>query len=148
MKGTAKTIVALPLAACGGGFSATTSTGSDAGTATETTASSDFDAAGFYEGTWRAAVDTTGNTVYGNVSGKEQMLDVIVNADGTCEVAPLEGHEDLLTDTGTWEGTETELTLHLTDGDTTLTVVDDTTLEGDPIFFGIDGFDTLEFVLY
>ena len=41
------------------------------------------------------------------------MLDVNLNEDGTCEVKPLEAHADLLTDTGTWEGTEDEITLHL-----------------------------------
>ena len=31
------------------------------------------------------------------------MIDVILNEDGTCETKPCKNHEDLVTDTGTWE---------------------------------------------
>lgn len=108
----------------------------------------EFDAVYFYEGMWRGSVETTAESAYGDTAGTESMLDVYVYEDGTCEVIPLEDHADLLTDEGTWEGTETELTLHLSDGDIVLTVVDDITLTGDPTDFDIDGFDEITFVLY
>lgn len=137
--------VPLTLGACG---SADTSA-SDASSETTASASSDdFDAVTFYTGQWRASVETSGSTVYGNVSGSEAMLDVYCNEDGTCSVEPVEGHEDLLSAEGTWEGTETELTLTIDGSEIVLTVVDDTSLTGDPTDFGIEGFDTLDFVLY
>lgn len=147
----------MPLVGCGGSSSSTstdTSSSSSATTTTTTsdssssTSSSDFDANAFYVGQWRGSVEITGQTVYGTAGGTEQMLDVIINEDGTCEVTPLEAHADLLTDTGTWEGTEDELTLHLTDKDITLTVVDKATLEGNAADFGISDFDTIDFDFY
>ena len=77
------------------------------------------------------------------------MLDVILNDDGTCEVKPLEAHADLLTDTGTWEGTESDVTLTLSKGTTIkLTVVDQATLTGNAADFGIADFDTINFDFY
>lgn len=145
----------LSLGACGGTSSSSSSTSASSKAATtasstsSSTKSSSFDANKFYVGTWRASVDTTGNTVYGNVAGKEAMVDVIVNSDGSCEVKPLKGHEDLLTEKGTWTGTEKTLTLTLpTAGKVELTVKDGTTLTGPCAPFKISGFDTMEFVLY
>ena len=154
--------LSLPLVGCSSSTTTTTDDDSDDTTteeeATDDTTeeasdetsddSDDFDSVYFYSGQWRASVETTGESVYGTTSGTESMLDVYCYEDGTCEVIPLEAHADLLTDSGTWEGTETELTLHLTDGDIVLTVVDDITLTGDPTDFGIDGFDELTFNLY
>ena len=159
MKKFAKSIVALaaaatlvlPLAACGGTSTGSNNAAKDSGTAS-TQQSSDFDAVAFYAGetdsTWRASVETTGATAYGNVAGSEPMLDLIINADGTCSTEPLENHKDLLTAEGTWEGTESELTLTLDGATVALTVVDDTTLTGNPADFGIEGFDELTFTLY
>ena len=147
--------LALPLAGCSSSTSSTTDDSTD-DTATEEEASDDaedaeddsFDAVAFYEGQWRAVVETSADSPYGTTAGTESMLDVYIEEDGTCSVVPLEDHADLLTDEGTWEGDETTLTLHLTDGDITITVVDDKTLTADPTDFGIDGFDELTLVLY
>ena len=57
-------------------------------------------------------------------------------------------HADLLTDTGTWEGTEDQITLHLSSKDITLKVVDKNTLEGNAADFGIADFDTINFDFY
>lgn len=77
------------------------------------------------------------------------MLDVNLKADGSCDVTPLEAHKDLLTDTGTWEGSETEAKLHLSSGkEITLTVVDSATLSGNAADFGIADFDTINFDFY
>ena len=97
--------LALPLAACGGSSSSsTTSTGSTTSSSTSTTSSSSSEKdASYYAGTWRGSVATTGTSVYGTTGGSEQMLDVILNEDGTCETKPCKNHEDLVTDTGTWE---------------------------------------------
>lgn len=101
--------VALPVAGCSSTTDAT-DTDSDTSSEEEATTEADaeedaeddaFDAAAFYEGKWRGGVELTGSTVYGDVTGAEQMLDVDVSADGTCTVTPLDGHEDLLTDSGT-----------------------------------------------
>mgnify|MGYP007105543503 CR=1 FL=1 len=137
----------MPLAGCA------SSSASDSGSTTTAAASSsqsgDFDAASFYTGTWRASVETSGTSVYGTTSGSEPMTDVIFSEDGTCEIKPLEAHKDLLTTTGTWEGTDSEVTITTAEGKTiTLTVKDDTSLTANPSDFGIDGFDTMTFVLY
>ena len=142
----AAAMLALPLTL--GGCNGTTSDTPATGGSTEEQSSSDFDAAAFYTGQWRASVETSGNSVYGNVSGTEPMLDVICNEDGTCSVEPVEGHEDLLTAEGTWEGTESQLTLSVDGKEIVIDVVSDTALEGDPTDFGIEGFDTLDFVLW
>lgn len=148
----------LPMVGCGGsGTPATNNSGDDAkqeqpaekNDADDKDAddkdadAGDFDAVTAYAGQWRGSVKTTGMTVYGNAGGTEQMLDVMLNADGTCEVVPMEAHADLLTDEGTWDGTESEITLHLSDGDITITVIDGVTAEANPADFGIDGFDVL-----
>ena len=114
----------------------------------EESSDDDFDAVAFYEGQWRGSVETTGESVYGTTSGAEQMLDIYLEADGTCSVVPLEAHADLLTDTGTWEGTETELILHLSDRDITLTVTGSATMSGDATQFDIADFDTINFDFY
>ena len=136
--------LALPLAACGGTPAATGDNGgSDAPAASE---SGDFDAVDAYWGQWRGSVEITGTTVYGTTGGTEAMLDLNLAEDGTCTVEPVEAHADLPTDSGTWEGTESEITLHLeTAGDVTLTVVDSVTCEGDAHAFGIADFDTIQF---
>jgi len=53
-------------------------------------------------------VEITGQTVYGTAGGNEQMLAVVLDKDGTCKVTPSPPTADLLTDTGTWKGTESE----------------------------------------
>ena len=134
----------LPLAGCNGSSDATTG---DNGSST-TSESSDFDAVDAYYGQWRGSVEITGQTVYGTAGGTEQMLDVELNEDGTCEVVPLEAHADLLTDEGTWEGTEDEITLHLSSKDIVLTVVDSATLSADAADFDIADFETINFDFY
>ena len=76
------------------------------------------------------------------------MLDVVFDDQGGVPVAPLEAHADLLTDSGTYEGTPESVTLHLSSGDITLTVVDSATMSGNAADFGIDGFDTINFDFY
>lgn len=148
----------LFLAGCGSSSTSTSTTSDSSSTTSSQSAttsnssssssSSDFDANAFFVGQWRGSVKTTGQTVYGTAGGTEPMLDVICNEDGTCEVKPLESHADLLTDTGTWEGTESELTLHLSSKDITIKVVDDTSLQGTASDFGISDFDTITFDYY
>lgn len=143
------TALALPLVGCG-----TSSSSSSSSTAASTTAastsssSSDFDANAFYVGQWRGSVEMTGQTVYGTAGGFEQMLDVNLEEDGTCTVVPLEAHADLLNDEGTWEGTEDELTLHLSAGDIVLTVTGKSELEGPAADFDIADFETIEFEFF
>ena len=139
--------LALPLAACGGTPAATGDNGgTDAPAASE---SEGFDAVDAYWGQWRGSVEITGTTVYGTAGGTEAMLDLNLEQDGTCTVEPVEAHADLPADSGTWEGTESEITLHLeTAGDVTLTVVDSVTCEGDAHAFGIADFDTIQFDFY
>lgn len=138
--------LALPLVGCGGQAATSGGGSSDGGAQAEQ--SGDFDAVEAYWGQWRGSVETTGQTVYGNAGGSEPMLDVNLEQDGTCTVEPLEAHADLLTDEGTWEGTESEVTLHLSGGDIVLTVVDSAKLEGEAADFGIADFDTINFDFY
>ena len=145
------TAVAMPLVGCGGSSSSgsTTSSTTTSSSSSSSSSSSDFDANAFYAGQWRGSVEMTGQTVYGTAGGSEQMLDVNLESDGTCTVVPLEAHADLLNDKGTWEGTESELTLHLQNaGDITLTVTSKSTLEGDAHAFNIADFDTIQFDFY
>lgn len=139
--------LALPLAACGGTPAATGDDGgSDAPAASE---DGGFDAVDAYWGQWRGSVEITGTTVYGTAGGSENMLDLNLAEDGTCTVEPLEAHADLPTDSGTWEGTESEITLHLeTAGDVVLTVTGSAKCEGDAHAFGIADFDTIQFDFY
>lgn len=136
--------LSVPLVGCNGQGATQGITGDDAGV----TQSDDFDALDTYWGQWRGSVLTTGKTVYGNEGAIEPMLDVKLEQDGTCTVEPLETHADLLTDEGTWEGTESEITLHLSAGDVVLTVVDNVTLQGNAADFGIADFDTIDFDFY
>ena len=140
----------IALTGCGGGGQQAAPAPADEGSAAAAdAAASDFDSAAFFTGKWRAYVETTGDTVYGAAGGTENMVDLDIAADGTFTTTPLENHEDLLATSGTWEGTETGLTLTCEDGTVIeITVVDDLTLEGNPADFGIDGFDTLIFTLY
>ena len=138
--------LALTLAACGGGSAAPAESG-DAAAEPEATAAAETDYS-FFAGQWRGSVEVTGETVYGTAGGNEQMLDVVFGDDGTVEVTPLEAHADLLTDSGTYEGTESEVTLHLSSGDITLTVVDNATMQGNAADFGIADFDTINFDFY
>lgn len=147
----------MPLVACGGSSSSASSSSSATTNSTSTTSSSssskdssssEFDANKAYAGQWRGSVEITGQTVYGTAGGSEPMLDVNLSDDGTCEVKPLEAHADLLTDTGTWEGTEGQITLHLSSKDITLKVVDKNTLEGNAADFDIADFDTINFDFY
>ncbi len=138
--------LALSLSACGG---------TPAGPQGDTTepaqenAAVDGDLAKFFAGTWRASVETSGNTVYGNVAGKEPMLELVLTEDGTATVTPLEGHEDLLSGEGTWEAADdTAVTVKLDSADITLSVIDDANMEGDAADFGIEGFDVLNFEYY
>lgn len=139
--------IALPLAACGGSSAgSTTTTGS--GAATTSSSAKEKDAA-YYAGTWRGSVATTGTSVYGTTGGSEQMIDVILNEDGTCETKPCKNHEDLVTDTGTWELDGTTVKVKLSGGtEATLTIENDNAMSGDPKDFGIDGFDQIDFALY
>ena len=94
-------------------------------------------------------MEITGTTVYGTAGGSENMLDLNLAEDGTCTVEPLEAHADLPADSGTWEGTESEITLHLeTAGDVVLTVTGSAKCEGDAHAFGIADFDTINFDFY
>lgn len=146
--------LSMPLVACGNASNGTSSN-SGTNTATEqksdskSDSKSDFDANKFYAGQWRGSVEMTGQTVYGTAGGFEQMLDVNLAEDGTCEVVPLEAHADLLNDKGTWEGTADKLTLHLEKaGDIELTVSGKANLEGDAHAFDIADFDTIQFDFY
>ena len=141
--------LAVTLAACGGGGGeaaapAEEQATEEAGDAAE----SDFDYVGFYTGQWRGSVEVTGETVYGTAGGNEQMLDVVFDDQGGVTVTPLEAHADLLTDSGTYEGTAESVTLHLGSGDITLTVVDSATMQGNAADFGIDVFDTINIDFY
>lgn len=143
--GALAVVLGLSLVACdGSGTQSTTNEGSS--TSQEQT--SDFDAVEAYYGQWRGSVEITGETVYGTAGGSEPMLDVNLEQDGTCTVVPLETHADLLNDEGTWEGTESEITLHLSSGDIVLTVVGSAKLEGDAHAFDIADFDTIDFDFY
>lgn len=135
--------LSLPLVGCGGTPAATSTDG-----ATSESQSSEFDAVEAYWGQWRGSVETTGESIYGSTSGNEQMLDIYLEQDGTCSVEPLEAHADLLTDEGTWEGTESEIVLHLSSGDITLTVSASNALEGNAADFDIADFDTINFAFY
>ena len=143
--------LSMPLVACGGSSSSSSNTSSST-TATTSSSSSDsssFDAVDAYQGQWRGSVEMTGQTVYGTAGGSEQMLDVNLESDGTCTVVPLEAHADLLNDSGTWEGTESTITLHLDKaGDIELTVKDKNTASADAKLFDIADFDTIDFDFY
>ena len=141
--------LAMPLVGCGSSSSSSSSSSSTTSTSSSSSSSSSFDANKFYAGQWRGSVEMTGQTVYGTAGGFEQMLDVNFAEDGTVTVVPLEAHADLLNDKGTWEGTETEVTLHLEKaGDIKLTVADKSTLTGDAHSFDIADFDTIQFDFY
>lgn len=135
-------LLVLSLAACGGTSAASSGTASSSASQSQ---SSDFDADSFYVGQWRGSVAVTGTSVYGTTGGTEAMLDIFLNDDGSCEVKPIESHADLLSDSGTWEGTDSELTLHLAKGDVKLKVIDKATLEGTASDFDIADFDTITF---
>lgn len=103
----------------------------------------------FFCATWRAGAGTQSSAVYGNASGVEYLLELVLSEDGTAELTPLEGHEDLPGATGTWAADDTSsVTLSFPDQDVELTVIDDVTLEGPAAAFGITGFDTVEFTYY
>ena len=138
--------VGLPLAGCSGNSNAADNSGN--ANAAQGEESSDFNAVEAYWGQWRGSVETTGQSVYGNTSGSEAMLDINLEQDGTCTVEPLASHADLLTDEGTWDGTEGQIVLHLTDGDITITVTGGDTAEANAADFGIEGFDVLSFEYY
>lgn len=139
--------LAMPLAACGGSSAGTSTSGGS--TTTTSAAKGDFDANETYVGQWRGYVEMTGQTVYGTAGGSEQMLDVNFAEDGTVTVEPLEAHADLLEDSGTWEGTAEEVTLHLEKaGDIKLTSSGKDKLEGDAHAFDIADFDTILFDFY
>lgn len=145
--------IALPLAACGGN-AATTDTGSaSASSSAASDASSSFDAATFYGGQWRGTVEITGESVYGTANGTETMLDVLLNADGTCELVPAEAHQDLLSGTGTWEGDADGVTLTVGDKTISMACTGSTeqgadTLEATASDFGIADFDKITFTYY
>lgn len=108
----------------------------------------DFDAIAEYYGQWHGYVESSGESVYGTMGGEEPMLDVMLSDDGTCSVEPTEAHVDLLTDEGTWDGTEGQIVLHLTNGDITITVTSEDTAEATASDFGIEGFDKILFDFY
>lgn len=140
--------IAAPLMGCDG-TAANGGSGTQSGGAAQSEQTDGFDAVEAYWGKWRGSVATTETTVYGNEGGTEAMLDVNLEQDGTCTVEPLDTHPDLLKDSGTWEGTESEITLHLDSaGDITLTVVDRATLEANAADFDIADFDVLSLDFY
>lgn len=141
-------VLAMPLTACGGSSSSSSDTSSTTETTETTEAASDFDANALYAGEWMGSVEITGQTVYGSAGGFEQMVSVVFAEDGTVTVTPDPDHTDLLTDKGTWEGTEADVTLHLSNGDITLTVVDNATLTGKAADFGIADFEDIQFDFY
>ena len=135
-------VLAAPLAACSGPTA-------NEGNASPGQSVADSELMEFFAGTWRASVETTGNTVYGNFTGNEYMLDLVLTEDGTATCTPLEGHEDLLGGEGTWTAVDDSAVKVSIDGkDITLTVIDDATMEGNPADFGIEGFDVLSFEYY
>lgn len=136
--------LSLPLMGCG----EASSTPENGGEVQPQDQSGDFDAVEAYYGQWHGYVDSTGQSVYGTMGGEEPMLDVYLNEDGTCSVEPVDAHADLLTDEGTWDGSEGQVVLHLTDGDITISVTGDDSAEANAADFGIDGFDTLDFHFY
>ncbi|MBQ9057554.1 MAG: hypothetical protein IJ125_00015 [Atopobiaceae bacterium] len=150
----------LVLTGCGGGnansasssstteASASASASTSAATDTSTAAAADSDLLDFYHGQWRGSVEITGQTVYGSAGGNEQMLDVNLEADGSCTVVPLEAHADLLNDEGTWTTDGSNITMTLGKGDVKLKIVDDATLEGAASDFDIADFDTIKFDFY
>ena len=142
-------VISMSLVACGTNGDTTSTTTDGSTTATAEQGSTDDELAGFYAGTWRASVETTGNTVYGDFAGKEYMLDLVLEEDGAATCTPLENHEDLLSGEGTWTASD-DSSVTVTIGSTTftLTVIDDATLEGNPSDFGIEGFDILTFEYY
>lgn len=136
--------LSMPLMGCNG-----TST-NGGGTTTDDAAQSqsgDFDAVQEYYGQWHGYVETTGESVYGTAGGVEPMLDVYLEEDGTCSVEPTDAHADLLTDEGTWEGVEGEITLHLSSGDIKMTV-DGDVASANAADFDIADFDTIKFDFY
>ncbi|MBQ6651303.1 MAG: hypothetical protein IJM67_08650 [Atopobiaceae bacterium] len=137
--------LAVTLAACGGGSGEAAAPAEEE--ATEEAAATETDYS-FFAGQWRGSVEVTGETVYVTAGGNEQMLDVVFADDGTVEVTPLEAHADLLTDSGTYDGTESEVTLHLSSWDITLTTVDNATMSGNAADFGIADFETINFDFY
>lgn len=137
--------ISMPLVGCGGNGGGTASTGDDAA---QSQSGGDFDAVEAYYGQWHGYVEITGETVYGTSGGVEAMLDIYLEQDGSCSVEPTEAHSDLLTDEGTWEATEGEITLHLTDGDIVMTVTSDEKAEANAADFGIADFDTILFDFY
>lgn len=137
--------ISMPLVGCGGNGGGTASTGDDAA---QSQSGGDFDAVEAYYGQWHGYVEITGETVYGTSGGVEAMLDVYLEQDGSCSVEPTEAHSDLLTDEGTWEAAEGEITLHLTDGDIVMTVTSDEKAEANAADFGIADFDTILFDFY
>ncbi|WP_321971019.1 hypothetical protein [Paratractidigestivibacter sp.] len=140
--------LSMPLVACGGSSTSTSSTTSSTTSSSTSSSSSSFDANSYYVGQWRGAVAITGTSVYGTTGGSEQMLDVIFAEDGTVSIEPLEAHADLLTDKGTWEGTEDEVTLHMTKGDIVLKANGKNALEGTASDFDIADFETINFDFY
>lgn len=137
--------LAMPLVGCDSSRSSTDNSGTDS----STEQSADFDYVDAYYGQWRGSVATTGTSVYGTTGGSEQMLDINLEEDGTCTVEPLDTHPDLLSDSGTWDGTEDTITLHLDGaGDITLNVTGSATAEGTASDFDIADFDTIQFDFY
>lgn len=138
--------ISMPLVGCGGnGGGGTASTGDDTA---QSQSSGDFDAVEAYYGQWHGYVEITGETVYGTSGGVETMLDVYLEQDGSCTVEPVEAHADLLTDEGTWEATEGEITLHLSSGDIVMTVTGEENAEANAADFDIADFDTILFDFY
>lgn len=138
--------ISMPLVGCGGtGGGGTANTGDDTA---QSESGGDFDAVEAYYGQWHGYVEITGETVYGTSGGVETMLDVYLEQDGSCTVEPVEAHADLLTDEGTWEATEGEITLHLSSGDIVMTVTGEENAEASAADFDIADFDTILFDFY
>ena len=135
----------LPLVGCNGS-DAPASGGGDTPAAEQS--GGDFDAVEAYYGQWHGYVEITGETVYGTSGGVETMLDVYLEQDGSCTVEPVEAHADLLTDEGTWEATEGEITMHLSSKDIVMTITGEDKAEAAAADFDIADFDTILFDFY
>lgn len=136
--------LSLPLVGCGGVPSDGVEKNGGGSPAEQT---SDADAESMYWGQWHGYIETKGETVYGVEGGQEPMLDVYLNEDGSCSVEPVEQHADLLTDSGTWEASEGEVTMHLSDRDIAMTI-DGDTATANAADFGISDFETINFDFY
>lgn len=121
---------------------------------TETSTANDqpyvFDSKVMYVGRWHGSVEVSDQASYGEPGTYAQVLTLTLAADGSASVAPSADYPDsgIKASTGTWEGTETEVTLHLDAHDITLTAEDISRLSGNAADFGLGDFDTVQFAYF